>query len=152
MDRTFRKILKRIAPDGMSPEEYAVRCSVNGVSASPDDPAFVEWLVGEALSDDDELRCEVGELIAAEVEKGALLDFKRLSGEADERMAAVVSGCVMCRNGAFRDRLFEAVLRTAPRSSASWKAAFRLNKAFGFTSACYFRDGRGNPSDGICRA
>ena len=31
MDRTFKKLLKLIAPDGMSPEEYVVRCAVNNV-------------------------------------------------------------------------------------------------------------------------
>ena len=48
MDRTFRNILKRIAPDGMSPEEYVIRCAVNNVSASPDDPVFVGWLLDES--------------------------------------------------------------------------------------------------------
>lgn len=150
MDRTFRKILNRIAPDGMSPEEYVVRCAVNSVRASPDDPAFVEWLLGESGRElegggyDD-----VGDLLCEMIEAGRLLDFKKLSGENDVRMASIAEESVTWPNRSFKENFFAAVLHAAPKESETWNTAYRLNRAFGFTSVCYFRDENGNPSDGI---
>lgn len=152
MDRVFRKILKRIAPDGMSPEEYVVRCAIHNVQASPDDPTFVGWLIDESAHEvegggyDD-----VGGLLCEMIEKGALLDFKKMSGENDVRMASTAADAVTWPNKAFRDDFFGAVLHAAPKESETWKTAYRLNRAFGFTSVCYFRDEDGNPSDGITR-
>lgn len=151
MDRTFRKILKRIAPDGMSPEEYVVRCAVNNVKASPDDLQFVEWLLDESAHEleggdyDD-----VGGLLCEMIEAGRLLDFKKLSGENDIRIASTVAEGVMWPNGSFRENFFAAILHAAPKESETWNTAYRLNKAFGFTNVCYFKDENGNPSDGIC--
>lgn len=97
MDRTFRKILKRIAPDGMSPEEYVIRCAVNNVKASPDDLQFVEWLLVESAYEVEGGRYDdVGDLLCDAVESGLLLDFKNLAGENDNHMADVVSGGPSC--------------------------------------------------------
>ena len=151
MDRTFRKILKRIAPDGMSPEEYVVRCAVNNVKASPDDLQFVEWLLDESAYEVEGGRYDdVGDLLCKMIESGRLLNFKKLAGENDNRMADVVGEAVMWSNKAFKCKMFGAVLHAAPRNSRTWNTAYRLNRAFGFTNVCYFRDENGNPSDRIC--
>ena len=151
MDRTFRKILKRIAPDGMSPEEYVVRCAVNNVKASPDDLQFVEWLLDESAHEVEGGRYDdVGDLLCDAVESGLLLDFKNLAGENDNRMADVVGEAVMWPNRVFKRKMFGAVLHAAPHGSRTWKTAYMLNRAFGFTNVCYFWDKDGNPSDGIC--
>lgn len=153
MDRTFRKILKRIAPDGMSPEEYVIRCAVNNVKASPDDLQFVEWLLDESAYEVEGGRYDdVGDLLCDAVESGLLLDFKNLAGENDNRMADVVSEAVMWPNKSFKEKLFGAVLHAAPRASDTWKTAYKLNKAFGFTSVCYFTGEDGNPVDGVFTA
>lgn len=150
MDRTFRNILKRIAPDGMSPEEYVVRCAVNNVSASPDDPTFVGWLLDESAHEAEGGEYDdVGDMLCEMIETGRLLDFKKLSGENDVRMASTVAEGVMWSNHLFKKNFFAAVLHAAPKESETWNTAYRLNRAFGFTSVCYFLDENGNPSDGI---
>lgn len=151
MDRTFRKILRCIAPEGVSPEEYVLRCALNGVSASPGDPTFVKWLLDESAHEleggdyDD-----VGDLLCEMIEAGRLLDFKKLSGGNDLMLAALTPDAVLWPNKGFKKKFFAAVLHAAPKESRTWKAAYRLNRAFGFTSVCYFRDENGNPSDGMC--
>ena len=150
MDRTFRKILKRIAPDGMSPEEYVIRCAVNNVKASPDDLQFVCWLIDESAHEVEGGRYDdVGDMICKMIEAGTLLDFKTLSGENDSVMASTVPKGVMWPNRSFKKNFFAAVLHAAPKESETWNTAYRLNRAFGFTNICYFRDENGNPSDGI---
>jgi hypothetical protein len=150
MNRAFRKLLKRIAPDGMSPEEYVVRCAINNVQASPDDPTFVGWLIDESAHEVEGCDYDdVGGMLCEMIEAGRLLDFKKLSGENDARMASTMADAVLWPNKTFKEGFFEAVLHAAPRESETWKAAYRLNRAFGFTSVCYFRDEDGNPSDGI---
>lgn len=149
MDRTFRKILKRIAPDGMSPDEYVVRCLANGVDASPDDPAFVGWLLVESGHESEGgMYDEVGDLLCEMIEAGSLLDFRNLAGENDGLMSQTVGEAVMWPNKTFKENFFGAVLHAAPRESETWKGAYRLNKAFGFTNVCYFKDEDGSPSDG----
>lgn len=151
MDRTFKKLLKLIAPDGMSPEEYVVRCAVNNVSASPDDLSFVGWLLETSAHEADGGRYDkVGSILCEMIEKGRLLDFRNLSCENDFVIADVVVDAVMWPNKRFKENFFAAVLHSAPRMSKTWKAAYRLNRALGFTSVCYFKDAEGNPSDGIC--
>lgn len=151
MDRTFRKILKLIAPDGMSPEEYVVRCAINNVSASPDDLPFVGWLLDESAHEVEGGRYDkVGSILCEMIEKGKLLDFRNLSCENDFVIADVVIDAVMWPNKPFKENFFTAVLHSAPRGSKTWKTAYRLNRALGFTSVCYFKDAEGNPSDGIC--
>ena len=151
MDRTFRNILKRIAPDGMSPEEYVIRCAVNNVSASPDDPTFVGWLLDESAHEVEGSEYDdVGDMLCELIESGRLLDFKKLSGENDVRMASMVVEGVMWPNRQFKKNFFAAVLHAAPKESETWNTAYRLNRGFGFTSVCYFLDENGNPTDGIC--
>lgn len=150
MDPAFKKLLKTIAPDGMSPEEYAVRCAVNDVDASPDDRTFVGWLLGESAHEVEGGRYdEAGDTLCEMIEKGTLLGFRSLSGENDRMLAAMAADAVMWPNKRFREKFFAAVLRAAPRGSETWKAAYRLNRAFGFTGVCYFKDKDGNPSDGM---
>ena len=150
MDRTFKKLLKLIAPDGMSPEEYVVRCAVNNVSASPDDLSFVGWLLETSAHEADGGRYDkVGSILCEMIEKGRLLDFRNLSCENDFVIADVVVDAVMWPNKRFKENFFAAVLHSAPHISKTWKAAYRLNKTFGFTNVCYFNDKDGNPSDGI---
>ena len=151
MGRTFKKLLKLIAPDGMSHEEYVVRCAVNNVSASPDDLTFVRWLLETSAHEVDDGRYSEAEDILCElIEKGRLLDFRNLSCENDFAIADVVVDAVMWPNKRFKENFFAAVLHSAPHMSKTWKAAYRLNRALGFTSVCYFKDAEGNPSDGIC--
>ena len=150
MDRTFKKILKRIAPDGMSPEEYVVRCLARGVDASPGDPTFVGWLLDESAHEPEGGSFDVvGDMLCEMIEAGSLLDFRNLSDENDGLMSQTVSEAVLWPNKTFKANFFGAVLRAAPRESETWKGAYRLNKAFGFTNVCYFLDENGNPSDGI---
>ena len=150
MNRTWRKILGRIAPDGVSPDEYVVLCAANGVDASPRDPQFAEWLLDESAHEvEGGAYEEVGDLLCEAIESGLLLDFKNLAGENDRRMAAMAAEAVLWPNKSFKEGVFAAVLRAAPRGSETWKAAYRLNRAFGFTDVCYFRDDDGNPSDGM---
>lgn len=151
MDRMFRKILKRIAPDGMSPEEYVVRCAVNNVSASPGDLPFVGWLLDELAHEVEGGEYDdVGDMLCEMIESGRLLDFKKLSGENDARMASMVVEGVMWPNRQFKKNFFAAVLHAALKESETWNTAYRLNKGLGFTSVCYFLDENGNPADGIC--
>lgn len=150
MARLFKKILKRIAPDGVSPDEYVVRCAVRNVNAEPCDPLFVEWLLDSSGHEAEGGEYDdVGDLICEAVESGELLDFKRLSGENDTRVSLVMAEAVTWPNKSFKEKLFGAVLHAAPRASDTWKTAYKLNKAFGFTSVCYFRDENGNPVDGV---
>ena len=150
MARLFNRILKRIAPDGMSPEEYAVRCAVQNVKAEPGDPLFVEWLLDSSGHEAEGGEYDgVCDLICEAVESGELLNFKRLSGENDTRVSLVMVEAVTWPNKSFKEKLFGAVLHAAPRASDTWKTAYKLNRAFGFTSVCYFTDEDGNPSDGL---
>ena len=150
MDRTFKKLLKLIAPDGMSPEEYVGRCAVTNVSAAPDDLTFVGWLLETSAHEADGGRYdEAGDMLCELIEKGGLLDFRNLSCENDFVIADVIVDAVMWPNKRFKENFFAAVLHSAPHMSKTWKAAYRLNKAFGFTDVCYFNDKAGNPSDGI---
>lgn len=149
MNRTFRKLLKTIAPDGMSPEEYVVQCAVRDVNASPDDPTFVGWLLDESAHEPEGSGFDVvGDMLCEMIEAGSLLDFKNLSDENDHLMSQTVSEAVMWPNKTFKENFFGAVLHAAPRESETWKGAYRLNRAFGFTNVCYFKDEDGRPSDG----
>ena len=124
MDRTFRKILKRIAPDGMSPEEYVIRCAVNNVKASPDDPVFVGWLLDESAHEVEGGEYDdVGDMLCEMIESGRLLDFKKLSGENDVRMASMVAEGVMWPNRRFKKNFFAASLHDAPKESVTWNTA-----------------------------
>lgn len=117
MDRTFKKLLKLIAPDGMSHEEYVVRCAVNNVSASPDDLTFVRWLLETSAHEVDDGRYSEAEDILCElIEKGRLLDFRNLSCENDLVIADVVVDAVMWPNKRFKENFF--------RSSPTFGAAY----------------------------
>lgn len=143
--RVFEKILEKIAPDGMSPQEYVVRCAVNSVNASPSDTVFVEWLIDNAMSSDDDLSDEVGELISEGIESGEILDLSAAQGDADSRFASLLGGYVMAKNKRFKKSLFRAVLRRARRGSETRKTAYRLNRAFGFTDSFYFSETEEHP-------
>ena len=134
----FTKILEMIAPAGMSAGEYILHCSVNGVNADPLDVAFSEWLIKESFMSDADFYEKVGDLIAESIKDGELLALPEISEEADAMLSELLPDAVMASSNRVKAVLFEAVLDAAPKTSRSWEVAWRLNKAFGFTSAWYF--------------
>jgi hypothetical protein len=148
MTKNFKKIVSLIAPYGMTPEEYVIRCTVNGVEASLKNPLFAEWLIRTANEYNDEcIHPEIFDLIIKTIYSGELFNLKEISKESDEILSDVLVDLVLSRNKSFKENFFGAILKTVSRSSESWQTAYHLNKGFGFTNICYFKDANNKPTD-----
>jgi len=136
----FKKIIGKIAPPGMSANEYVLKCVVNGIDASPSNFLFVEWLIREALSVEDGLHVEVGKLIAECLEKEGMLGLADIDGDADRLFSECLADYALGNNKEFKSYLFRAILRTARFDSKTRRTAYTLNKAFGLTDSFYFSE------------
>ncbi|MBP5784335.1 MAG: hypothetical protein J6W16_01965 [Methanobrevibacter sp.] len=138
-EKLLNKLIKIIAPKGMSAYEYRVQCNLNGVEASIEDGPFLYWLITNACRPN-ENTIIVNKSIIHAINQKYLLDFD------NEKQCAYF--CDAIRDSLMDDKwwtekLLEAVLKNYKSFPGYGKDVFdfckRLNKAFGLTSVEYFR-------------
>lgn len=138
--KIFNSIVSLVMPPGMSLEEYVFRCATNGIDVSPDDLQYVMWLLCNSIGDNptslpiDKIRKNLVKAVGA---NALLSGFE--SDDAQSAMIEFMTDMVLCDDVEYKRAMFEAVLRRHASDSIG-KAAHQLNRAFGFTSYCYFHD------------
>lgn len=132
------KLITLIKPKEMSIAEYKLKCMINGIVASADDPMFMSWAINEAYSDfKDEIHEKARALIVQGLKCHCILDFTK---DVDcsyicEIIPEIVLHEPFCK--AETEELFRVILEEY-KGTKLWEAAYHLNKGLGITSTCYF--------------
>ena len=140
----LRKLVALVAPDGMSFEEYSIRCATSGVEVSLDNKQYVYWLFSGTIDpksnaelDSDQL-CKVKKYLLKAIEEGYVFDA---ADAEDNSFFASYAVDALLADKSFAEDFFRLML-TKHRHTEAGDAIYKLNKGFGITSMCYFEDGK----------
>ena len=139
-DKLLHKIVRLIKPDDMSYSEYVLKCTVRSIDVSLDNAMFMHWVFREAFTGQSDIHEKVRKLCISGLKKHLIGDFTQddFNGYFCELLSD--PACIFCRDPDTKD-LFETILREY-RNTPVGDTAYKINKAFGFTSYCYFQDGK----------
>ena len=133
------KIIKLIAPKGMSVAEYKIQCNLNGIDATLENGAFLHWVMTAHDGEETNVEGKVHDAIVKSLEQQYLIDVD--SQEQCEYFCDAVKHLLL-KDKEYTTRIFDAVLKNYKYSSKYGLEVFnfckRLNKAFGFTATEYF--------------
>ena len=133
------KIIKLIAPKGMSVAEYKIQCNLNEIDATLENGMFLHWVMTAHDDEETNVESKVHDAIVKGLEQQYLIDID--SQEQCEYFCDAVKHLLL-RDKEYIIRIFDAVLKNYKHSSKYGLDVFnfckRLNKAFGFTSTEYF--------------
>lgn len=133
------KIIKLIAPKGMSVAEYKIQCNLNEIDATLENGMFLHWVMTAHDGDETNVEDKVHDAIVKGLEQQYLIDVD--SQEQCEYFCDAVNHLLL-RDKDYSTRILDAVLKNYKNSSKYGLEVFnfckRLNKAFGFTSTEYF--------------
>ena len=133
------KIIKLIAPKGMSVAEYKIQCNLNEIDATLENGMFLHWVMTAHDGDETNVEGKVHDAIVKGLEQQYLIDVD--SQEQCEYFCDAVNHLLL-RDKDYSTRILDAVLKNYKNSSKYGLEVFnfckRLNKAFGFTSTEYF--------------
>ena len=133
------KIIKLIAPKGMSVAEYKIQCNLNEIDATLENGMFLHWVMTAHDGDEPNVEGKVHDAIVKGLEQQYLIDV-----DSQEQCAYFCDAVkhLLLRDKEYIIRIFDAVLKNYKHSSKYGLDVFnfckRLNKAFGFTSTEYF--------------
>lgn len=137
--RLDSRLIKLIAPKGMSVVKYKIQCDLNEINATVEDGAFLHWVMTAKDGDETDVKDKVINMLVNALEKKYLLDF-----DSKEQCAYF---CDAIRDVFLEDKerttmFLEAVLKNYKGSDGFGAEVFEycktLNKAFGFTRVEYF--------------
>lgn len=133
------KIIKLIAPKGMSVAEYKIQCNLNGIDATLENGMFLHWVMTAHDGDETNVEDKVHDAIVKGLEQQYLIDVD--SQEQCEYFCDAVKHLLL-RDKDYTTRILDAVLKNYKNSSKYGLEVFnfckQLNKAFGFTPTEYF--------------
>ena len=133
------KIIKLIAPKGMSVDEYKIQCNLNEIDATLENGMFLHWVMTAHDGEETNVEGKVHDAIVKGLDQQYLIDID--SQEQCEYFCDAVKHLLL-RDKEYIIRIFDAVLKNYKHSSKYGLDVFnfckRLNKAFGFTSTEYF--------------
>ena len=133
------KIIKLIAPKGMSVAEYKIQCNLNEIDATLENGMFLHWVMTAHDGEETNVEGKVHDAIVKGLEQQYLIDI-----DNQEQCAYFCDAVkhLLLRDKEYIIRIFDAVLKNYKHSSKYGLDVFnfckRLNKAFGFTSTEYF--------------
>lgn len=140
--RLDTKLIKLIAPNGMSIDEYKISCNLESIDPTVENGQFLHWVM-TSTSDDNELVEKVHNAIINALEKSYLLDLS--NAEQCEYFCDAIHELLLNEDKDFITRLLEAILRNYKDSNGYGSKVYEycrsLNKAFGFTLVGYFIGG-----------
>ena len=133
------KIIKLIAPKGMSVAEYKIQCNLNEIDATLENGMFLHWVMTAHDGEDTNVEGKVHDAIVKGLEQQYLIDT-----DSQEQCAYFCDALkhLLLKDKDYSTRILDAVLKNYKHSSKCGLEVFnfckRLNKAFGFTSTEYF--------------
>lgn len=137
--RLDSRLIKLIAPKGMSVHEYKIACNLNEVDATVENGQFLHWVMTAEDGEETDVADKVHTAIVNALEKKYLLDES--SAEQCSYFCDAVKD-VLLKDKEYTTQLLEAVLKNYKSSSGHALEVFdfckRLNKAFGLTTVEYF--------------
>lgn len=135
--RLCKKIVKLVAPEGMSYEQYVIACAANGIEVSLDNGQFLHWLVSN--KDNSAISDKVRLLLVEAVKDKYLLDPD--NAEQIEYFKDAMINVIFLPYEYAKD-MFEAILSTTKNDIPDvFNAVKSINKAFGLTAVEYFNNG-----------
>ena len=134
------KIIKLIAPKGMSVAEYKIQCNLNEIDATLENGMFLHWVMTAHDGDETNVEGKVHDAIVKGLEQQYLIDVD--SQEQCEYFCDAVKHLLL-KDKEYTTRILDAVLKNYKYSSSKYGLEVfsfckRLNKAFGFTATEYF--------------
>lgn len=136
------RLIKLIAPKGMSEHEYKIACNLNEVDATVENGSFLHWVMTAEDGEESDVADKVHAAVVNALEKKYLLDES--SVEQCSYFCDAVRD-VLLKDKEYSTLLLEAVLKNYKNSSGPALEVFdfckQLNKAFGFTHIEYFNQG-----------
>lgn len=136
------KIIKLIAPKGMSVAEYKIQCNLNGIDATLENGAFLHWVMTAHDGEETNVEGKVHDAIVKSLEQKYLIDVD--SQEQCEYFCDAVKHLLL-KDKDYSTRILDAVLKNYKHSNKYGLEVFnfckKLNKAFGLTSTEYFEHG-----------
>lgn len=136
------KIIKLIAPKGMSVAEYKIQCNLNGIDATLENGMFLHWVMTAHDSEETNVEGKVHDAIVKGLEQKYLIDVD--SQEQCEYFCDAVKHLLL-KDKDYSTRILDAVLKNYKHSNKYGLEVFnfckKLNKAFGLTSTEYFEYG-----------
>lgn len=133
------RLISLVKPDEMSNAEYILKCTIRGINPSVDDPQYMHWIINEAYNDfNAELHCKVRDLIIKGLKQHLILDFTK--DEDNSYISELLPDLVLRGDKDEIGKFFRVILEEY-RHTPIGEQTYSLNRAFGFTSYCYFKDG-----------
>ncbi len=132
--RLCKKLVKLVAPEGMTYEQYVIECAANGIEVSLDNGMFLHWLLTyEGMT---RTAYEVRRLLVKAVEDHYLLDPDNVE-QIEYFRDAMVELVFMDKE--YTASMYNAVLKTTKTAiPALFNAVKSINKGLGITSVEYF--------------
>lgn len=139
-NRLCKKIVKLVAPEGMSQNAYEIACAASGFVPALDNGMYLHWIIVEGANEHkrNSKAYDVFKLLADGLKKGYLLDPN--NNEQLEYFADAIHESLLMFDSQVREMLFEAFFTgyKGQELNGIYQYIKRLNKAFGFTSVEYF--------------
>ena len=133
------KLIKLVAPAGMSVDAYKIACNLEGFDAVIENGMFLHWIITATSEDDNDTEDKVHSAIVNALAKGYLLDVD--DSVQCEYFCDAISD-VLLKDKDYSKKLLEGVFKGYKDSTKYGLKVFNycksLNKAFGFTSIEYF--------------
>ena len=133
------KIIKLIAPKGMSVAEYKIQCNLNEIDATLENGMFLHLVMTAHDGEDTNVEGKVHDAIVKGLEQQYLIDVD--SQEQCEYFCDAVK-YLLLRDKDYSTRILDTVLKNYKHSSKYGLEVFnfckQLNKEFGLTSTEYF--------------
>jgi len=132
--RLCKKLVKLVAPEGMTYEQYVIECTANGIEVSLDNGMFLHWLLTyEGMT---RIANEVRQLLVKAVEDHYLLDPNNIE-QIEYFRDAMVDLVFMDKN--YTVAMYKAVLTTTKTTIPDlFNAVKKINKSLGLTEVEYF--------------
>ena len=135
--RLCKKLVKLVAPEGMTYEQYVIECAANGIEVALDNGMFLHWLL--TAKGPSYIASKVQILLVKAVEDGYLLDPNNVE-QLEYFRDAMVDLVFMDKD--YTKAMYDAVLTTTKNTIPTiFDAVKQINKGIGITTTEYFNNG-----------
>lgn len=124
-ERLCKKLVKHVAPKGMSYSQYVLACACNGVTVSLDNGMWLNWVFVNSTNSE-----FVQDMLLDALDKGYLLDFS--NKEQIQYFIDAIPNLITNWRKWNIARLFRIVIGKWPNTDVA-NICSRFNNAFGFT-------------------
>ena len=129
-----KRIVKLVAPEGMTYAQYVIECAAAGIEVSLENGMFLHWLL--TRNGIDAVTVKVRCLLIKAVEEKWLIDPSN-----EDQVLYFIDAMteLVMMNKDYCTKMYDAVLKTMKKTVPDiFIVVKKLNKAFGFTSTEYF--------------